>query len=129
MRMTKKLPDGSYELTDPDQLREAIQRLGQAEDALESLSEQYHAMEAKLEAERSRGHGTRSVTFNRMLAEKRCSAECWNGSGSMAWNCKGTVPFFWRIAKSGGICYHIRQRVRWIRWKFVNPQRITWSVS
>ena len=57
-------------LTDPDQLREAIQRLGQAEDALESLSEQYHAMEAKLEAERSRGHGTRSVTFNRMLAEK-----------------------------------------------------------
>ena len=37
--MTKKLPDGSYELTDPDQLREAIQRLGQAEDALESLSE------------------------------------------------------------------------------------------
>lgn len=70
MRMTKKLPDGSYELTDPDQLRDAIQRLGQAEDALESLSEQYHAMEAKLEAERSRGHGTRSVTFNRMLAEK-----------------------------------------------------------
>ena len=70
MRMTKKLPDGSYELTDPDQLREAIQRLGQAEDALESLSEQYHAMEAKLEAERSRGHGTRSVTFSRMLAEK-----------------------------------------------------------
>lgn len=70
MRMTKKLPDGSYELTDPDQLREAIQRLGQAEDALESLSEQYHAMEAKLEAERSRGHGTRPVTFNRMLAEK-----------------------------------------------------------
>jgi len=66
LRMTKKLPDGSYELTDPDQLREAIQRLGQAEDALESLSEQYHAMEAKLEAE----HGTRSVTFNRMLAEK-----------------------------------------------------------
>ena len=52
--MTKKLPDGSYELTDPDQLREAIQRLGQAEDALDSLSEQYHAMEAKLEAERSR---------------------------------------------------------------------------
>ena len=31
LRMTKKLPDGSYELTDPDQLREAIQRLGQAE--------------------------------------------------------------------------------------------------
>ena len=68
--MTKKLPDGSYELTDPDQLREAIQRLGLAEDALESLSEQYHAMEAKLEAERSRGRRTRSVTFNRMLAEK-----------------------------------------------------------
>lgn len=68
--MTKKLPDGSYELTDPDQHREAIQRLGQVEDALESLSEQYHAMEAKLEAERSWGRGTRSVTFNRMLAEK-----------------------------------------------------------
>ena len=65
-----QVPSTTTTLTDPDQLREAIQRLGQAEDALESLSEQYHAMEAKLEAERSRGHGTRSVTFNRMLAEK-----------------------------------------------------------
>ena len=65
-----QVPSTTTTLTDPDQLREAIQRLGQAEDALESLSEQYHAMEAKLEAERSRGRGTRSVTFNRMLAEK-----------------------------------------------------------
>ena len=30
----------------------------------------FDEMEAKLEAERSRGRGTRSVTFNRMLAEK-----------------------------------------------------------
>lgn len=90
MRMTKKLPDGSYELTDPDQLREAIQRLGQAEDALESLSEQYHAMEAKLEAERSRGRGTRSVTFNRMLGRK-----------TDAQRNAGTVPVPWRGTVKG----------------------------
>ena len=70
MRMTRKNADGTYELTDTEQLAAAIQRLGQAEDALESLTEQYHAMEAKLDAQRSQGRGTRSVTFNRMLAEK-----------------------------------------------------------
>ena len=39
LRMTVRQKDGSYELLDPDQLREAVQRLGQAEDALESLTE------------------------------------------------------------------------------------------
>ncbi len=70
LRMTVRQKDGSYELLDPDQLREAVQRLGQAEDALESLTEQYHSMEAKLESQRNQGHGTRSAVFNRMLAEK-----------------------------------------------------------
>ena len=65
-----KAEDGSYELLNPDQLREAVQRLGQAEDALESLTEQYHSMEAKLESQRNQGRGTRSAVFNRMLAEK-----------------------------------------------------------
>ena len=70
MRLTRKNENGIYELTDTEQLSEAIQRLGQAEDALENLTQQYHAMEAKLEAQRSQGRGTRSVTFNRLLAEK-----------------------------------------------------------
>ena len=56
MRMTVRQKDGSYELLDPDQLRKAVQRLGQAEDALES--------------QRNQGRGTRSAVFNRMLAEK-----------------------------------------------------------
>ena len=56
LRMTVRQKDGSYELLDPDQLREAVQRLGQAEDALES--------------QRNQGRGTRSAVFNRMLAEK-----------------------------------------------------------
>ena len=70
LRMTVRQKDGSYELLDPDQIREAVQRLGQAEDALESLTEQYHSMEAKLESQRNQGRGTRSAVFNRMLAEK-----------------------------------------------------------
>lgn len=70
LRMTARQKDGSYELLDPNQLREAVQRLGQAEDALESLTEQYHSMEAKLESQRNQGRGTRSAVFNRMLAEK-----------------------------------------------------------
>ena len=70
MRLTRKNENGIYELTDTEQLSEAIQRLGQAEDALENLTQQYHAMEAKLEAQRSQGRGTRSATFNRLLAEK-----------------------------------------------------------
>ena len=56
LRMTVRQKDGSYELLDPDQLRKAVQRLGQAEDALES--------------QRNQGRGTRSAVFNRMLAEK-----------------------------------------------------------
>ena len=56
LRMTVRQKDGSYELLDPDQLRKAVQRLGQAEDALES--------------QRNQGHGPRSAVFNRMLAEK-----------------------------------------------------------
>ena len=56
LRMTVRQKDASYELLDPDQLREAVQRLGQAEDALESQCNQ--------------GRGTRSAVFNRMLAEK-----------------------------------------------------------
>ena len=40
LRMTARQKDGSYELLDPDQLREAVQRLGQAEDALESQCNQ-----------------------------------------------------------------------------------------
>ena len=70
MRLTRKNENGIYELTDTEQLSEAIQRLGQAEDALENLTQQYHCMEAKLEAQRSQGRGTRSATFNRLLAEK-----------------------------------------------------------
>ena len=66
LRMTVRQKDGSYELLDPDQLREAVQRLGQAEDALESLTEQYHSMESQ----RNQSRGTRSAVFNRMLAEK-----------------------------------------------------------
>ena len=56
LRMTVRQKDGSYEPLDPNQLREAVQRLGQAEDALES--------------QRNQGRGTRSAVFNRMLAEK-----------------------------------------------------------
>lgn len=55
LRMTVRQEDGSYELLDPNQLREAVQRLGQAEDVLESLTEQYNRMEAKLESQRNQG--------------------------------------------------------------------------
>ena len=70
MRLTRKTPDGSYELTDPRDPEAAVRRLGQAEDALENLSAQYHALEQKLETLRSQGRGSRSAEFSRLLAEK-----------------------------------------------------------
>ena len=70
MRLTRRTADGSYELINPQDLEAAVRRLGQAEDALDNLAGQYHAMEQKLEAQRSQGRGSRSAVFNRLLAEK-----------------------------------------------------------